>query len=53
MKYAGRIYLTKDARAKSEVIAAGYPRLEEFRALRKERGMDRKFVSLQSQRLEI
>ena len=53
MKYGGRIYLTKDARAKTAVFAAGYPRWEEFRALRKEHGMDRKFVSLQSQRLEI
>ena len=53
LKYGGRIYLTKDSRAKREVIAAGYPRLEQFRTLRKERGMDRKFSSLQSQRLEI
>ncbi len=53
MKHGGRIYLTKDARAARPVIYDGYSRLQEFRTLRKNLGLDLKFNSVQSRRLEI
>jgi decaprenylphospho-beta-D-ribofuranose 2-oxidase len=51
--YGGRIYLAKDARAGPAAIAAGYPRLDEFRQIRQQLGLDRRFTSLLSRRLEI
>ena len=53
MKHSGRIYLAKDARVKKEVFEQGYPQVEKFRALRKKHGMNKKFNSLQSQRIGI
>ena len=52
-EHGGRIYLAKDARAMPEAIAAGYPRLEEFRAVRRRYGLDTRFASLLSRRLEL
>jgi hypothetical protein len=52
-KYGGRIYLTKDARTSGQMLADGYPRLGEFKTMRKELGLERKFASMQSQRLGI
>ena len=49
----GRIYLTKDARMSSAVFAAGYPRLNEFRHVRREWNLESKFRSALSERLEI
>lgn len=49
----GRIYLAKDARVGAAAFAAGYPRLEELRAVRRTWGLDAAFRSLQSDRLEI
>jgi decaprenylphospho-beta-D-ribofuranose 2-oxidase len=53
LKYQGRIYLTKDVRVSKETFEKGYPLIEEFRNLRKESGMDKKFQSLQSKRVAI
>lgn len=50
--HGGRIYLAKDARA-TPAFAAGYPRLAEFRAVRQRHGLDRRFASRLSRRLEI
>ena len=49
----GRIYLTKDARMSPSVFAAGYPRLNEFRHVRREWNLEDKFRSALSERLEI
>jgi decaprenylphospho-beta-D-ribofuranose 2-oxidase len=51
--HGGRVYLTKDARVLPERFAAGYPRLDEFRTLRSQYGLDHRFSSLLSQRLEL
>jgi decaprenylphospho-beta-D-ribofuranose 2-oxidase len=51
--HGGRIYLTKDARASATTVAAGYPRLAAFRAARRAYGVDRRFSSLLSRRLEL
>jgi decaprenylphospho-beta-D-ribofuranose 2-oxidase len=51
--HGGRVYLTKDARVSPERFAAGCPRLNEFRKLRAQYGLDQSFSSLLSQRLEL
>lgn len=51
--YGGRLYLTKDARMPQQIFQSTYPRWEEFRNLREQMGMNKKFNSLQSHRLEI
>ncbi len=51
--HGGRIYLAKDARMTREVFDKGYPRADEFRALRERYGMKGKLESLQSLRLEL
>ncbi len=33
LQYGGRLYMSKDARMKPEVLQAGYPRLDEFKAI--------------------
>lgn len=53
LDHGGRLYLAKDSRMSREVFRKGYPRWEEFVQLRKRYGMNRKFQSLQSRRLEI
>lgn len=53
VKLGGRIYLTKDVRVSKETFEKGYPNIEKFRTFRKENGMDKKFSSLQSKRVEI
>lgn len=53
VKYKGRLYLSKDARVSKAVFEQGYPDIETFRKFRKEQQMDRKFQSLQSQRLGL
>jgi FAD/FMN-containing dehydrogenase len=52
-EHGGRVYLTKDARAKPSAIVAGYPRLEAFRRVRDRYALRRRFQSLQSRRLEL
>jgi FAD/FMN-containing dehydrogenase len=49
----GRVYLAKDARMPSAAFAAGYPRLDLFRAVRRKYGLDARFRSLQSERLSL
>lgn len=51
--HGGRIYLAKDARMTREVFDKGYPRADEFRALRERYGMKGKLESLQSLRLGL
>ncbi|WP_017670772.1 FAD-binding oxidoreductase [Blastomonas sp. AAP53] len=51
--HGGRIYLTKDARVSPQMFASGYPRLQEFRNLRAQYGLDSRFSSLLSQRLGL
>lgn len=49
----GRLYLSKDARMKPAVLQAGYPRLQEFKAVLEQYNPHRKFRSLQSDRLQL
>jgi decaprenylphospho-beta-D-ribofuranose 2-oxidase len=51
LKYGGRLYMSKDARMKPEVLKAGYPRLEEFKAVVKKYNPHGKIRSTQSDRL--
>lgn len=53
LAYGGRLYLTKDARMSEHMFKAGYPRWEEFQALRERIGAIGRFSSLQSQRLGL
>ena len=53
LAHGGRLYFAKDARARPEVAQQGYPRLDRFRSVRKDRKLNEKFQSLQSKRLEI
>ncbi len=53
IKHHGRIYLAKDARVSKEVFEKGYPDIDKFRKLRSSMGMNKKFNSLQSQRLGL
>jgi decaprenylphospho-beta-D-ribofuranose 2-oxidase len=52
-RHGGRIYLTKDARTSAQVIAAGYPELHAFREVRRRYGLEARFQSIQSRRLEL
>lgn len=51
LKHSGRLYLSKDARMKPQVLQAGYPRLEEFREIVKKYNPAGKIRSTQSDRL--
>ncbi len=51
LKYGGRLYMSKDARMKPEVLAAGYPTLNEFKAIVKKYDPEHRFLSAQSERL--
>jgi decaprenylphospho-beta-D-ribofuranose 2-oxidase len=51
--YGGRLYLAKDATTTPEVIAAMYPRLDEFRRLKSRVDPCGKFTSAQAKRLGI
>ncbi|HTE25979.1 FAD-binding protein [Flavitalea sp.] len=51
LKYGGRLYMSKDARMKPEMLRAGYPRLDEFKATLKKYNPEGKFRSAQSDRL--
>ncbi len=53
LTHKGRIYLAKDARMSRETCDTGYPQIERFRALRTSLGLQKKFNSLQSQRLGL
>ena len=53
LKYGGRLYMSKDARMKPEVLENGYPRLKEFKEIVKKYNPDFQFRSLQSERLKL
>ena len=53
LKYGGRIYLAKDACQNRVTVEAGYPNLAAFRRFRRDSGADRRFRSLQSERLGL
>lgn len=53
LKYGGRLYMSKDARMKPEMLKAGYPRLEEFKSIVRKYNPDGKIRSVQSDRLEL
>ncbi len=53
IKHGGRFYLAKDARVSRETFEVGYECVDKFRTLRQQYGMNGKFNSLQSQRLEL
>lgn len=49
----GRFYLAKDAISSPTHLTQGYPKLDAFRSLRRNRGLDTMFQSFLSRRLEI
>lgn len=51
LQYGGRLYMSKDARMKPDVLKLGYPRLEEFRAIVRRYNPDYRIRSVQSDRL--
>jgi decaprenylphospho-beta-D-ribofuranose 2-oxidase len=53
VQHGGRVYLAKDVRVSREAVEQGYPKIDKFRALRKQYNMDEKFNSLQSRRLGL
>ena len=53
VKYDGRVYLSKDVRINKESFEANYPKITEFRQIRKKYKMNKKFQSLQSKRVGI
>lgn len=53
LKYKGRLYMSKDARMKPEMLEQGYPRLEEFKSIVKKYNPEYRFRSEQSERLQL
>lgn len=53
LSVGGRHYLAKDALATPAVVAAGYPRLDEWKAIRDSVDPDRRWVSDQARRLDL
>lgn len=51
--HGGRLYLAKDARAGAAMMARGYPNLARFAAVRDRVDPERRFRSLQSERLGL
>ena len=51
LKYNGRLYMSKDARMKPEMLLAGYPELEKFKSIVKKYNPEGKIRSAQSDRL--
>lgn len=53
LEHRGRLYLAKDARTSAATIAAGYPELDRFRALRQRYGLQGRCASHLSRRLDL
>lgn len=53
LQYGGRLYMSKDARMRPEVLRKGYPRLQEFMNILHRYDPKGKFRSVQSNRLAI
>jgi hypothetical protein len=51
LQYGGRLYMSKDARMKPEVLFKGYPKIETFKAIIKKYNPSYKLSSMQSERL--
>ncbi|HSN61544.1 MAG TPA: hypothetical protein VLR49_11460, partial [Ferruginibacter sp.] len=51
LKSGGRLYMSKDARMKPQILRQGYPRLDEFKAIVKKYDPEGKLHSLLSDRL--
>jgi hypothetical protein len=51
LNYGGRLYMSKDARMKPEVLFKGYPRLEQFKSIVRRYNPSGKLSSVQSERL--
>jgi FAD/FMN-containing dehydrogenase len=51
LQFGGRLYMSKDARMKPEVLFRGYPRLEQFKSIIHKYDPSAKLSSLQSERL--
>jgi FAD/FMN-containing dehydrogenase len=51
LQYGGRIYMSKDARMKPEILQGGYPDLEKFKEIIKKYNPEGKIHSIQSDRL--
>ena len=51
LQYGGRLYMSKDARMKPEVLFKGYPRIEEFKQIVRKYNPTYKLSSVQSERL--
>jgi hypothetical protein len=51
LRNGGRLYMSKDARMKPEALEAGYPKLDQFKAIVKKYNSHNKFSSMQSDRL--
>ncbi len=53
LSFGGRLYMSKDARMKPEILRAGYPRLPEFLSIMNKYNPDGKLRSVQSDRLSL
>lgn len=51
LKYGGRLYMSKDARMKPDILEAGYPDLTEFKTIVEKYNPSAKIHSIQSDRL--
>jgi decaprenylphospho-beta-D-ribofuranose 2-oxidase len=51
LQYGGRIYMSKDARMKPEILQHGYPDLKKFKEIVRKYNPDGKIQSIQSDRL--
>ncbi|HCL82380.1 MAG TPA: FAD-linked oxidase [Chitinophagaceae bacterium] len=51
LQYGGRLYMSKDARMKPEILQHGYPDLEKFKDIVRKYNPDEKIRSIQSDRL--
>jgi decaprenylphospho-beta-D-ribofuranose 2-oxidase len=51
LQYGGRLYMSKDARMKPDVLVQGYPNLEKFKSIVKKYNPSGKMSSVQSDRL--